>query len=147
MSRALPLVLLALIGLPGAQAGTASACPGDARLGMVAYPKGGALHLLDLGSCRDRILVQRGATTATFSADGQCVSHGWIFWWPFYDNANSASLDGRPLLGKRIAAGVSAGKFVQQERPIGSEARAIWTLSADGRTRKQLTTPPRRLTD
>jgi WD40 repeat protein len=222
VSRALPLLLLALIALPGAHAGMRSTCPGDAALGTVAYARGGALHLLDLRSCRDRVLVRRGATMAKFSADGQYVavgrkitsvatgrvfsgpwvgtwapsghrmaavtkrggvvtggpglktrrlvadgfgtsslswwgrslvvgrypragvwvvfpngqrgveadrlganhnpqvagvSHGWIFWWPFYDKAISANLDGRPLLGKRIAAGVSAGRFVGSMLP------------------------------
>jgi hypothetical protein len=46
--------------------------------------------------------------------------------------------------GRTIAA--SAGRN-WLERPIGTEARGIWTLSLDGRSRKRLTTPPRGSTD
>jgi hypothetical protein len=41
VSRALPLVLLAFVALPGAHAGARAGCPRDAALGAVAYARGG----------------------------------------------------------------------------------------------------------
>jgi hypothetical protein len=76
VSRALPLLLLAFIALPEAHGGTRAACPRDAALGAVAYTRGGALHLLELGSCNDRVLVRRGASAARFSADGDYIAFG-----------------------------------------------------------------------
>ena len=244
MSRALPLLLLALVALSGAEAGTRATCPRDARLGTVAYARAGALHLLDLGNCRDRVLVRRGATSAELSADGRyvafgrgvaslasgrvfagpwvatwaptghrmaavspgggvvtggpglttrrlvqdgfgatsltwwgrslavgryprsgiwvvfpdgrrgveadrlganhnplvaLVSHGWILWWPLVGRANSANLDGRPLLGKRIAAGVGPGRFVPSMLVSGDHLepcgqRLLVIAGADRRT-------------
>ena len=244
MSRALPLLLLALVSLSGAEAGTQATCPRDARLGTVAYVRSGALHLLDLDSCGDRVLIGRGATSARFSPDGRyvdagrkvaattpgrvyagpwvgtwaptghrmanvtsrggvvsggpalstrrlvkdgfgatslawwgrslvvgryprsgiwvvapdgrrgveadrlganhnprvaAVSHGWIFWWPLVGEAISANLDGRPLLGKRIAAGVAPGRFapsmlVGDDHLEPCAGRLLATVGADRRT-------------
>jgi dipeptidyl aminopeptidase/acylaminoacyl peptidase len=70
-------VALALAALASGPAGahTASSCPSDPRLGRVAYLRGGALHVLDLRDCHDRIVVAHGASgPVRFGADGRPVT-------------------------------------------------------------------------
>jgi hypothetical protein len=75
VTRALALFLLALIVLPAALAAKPKptptprprptptpkprppTCPRDASLGRIAYTRSGALHVLELERCRDRVLV------------------------------------------------------------------------------------------
>ena len=53
------------------------ACPADRRLGRIAYVRGTALHILDLGTCRDRVLVPRGASgPVRFVRGGRFVRYG-----------------------------------------------------------------------
>jgi hypothetical protein len=55
------------------------ACPGAA--GEVAYARGGALHVVSLATCRDRVLVPRGVRSPVrFSADGRSIRYGdaWV---------------------------------------------------------------------
>lgn len=50
--------------------------PGTAT-GRVAYLRRGALHVLDLGTCRDRVLVRRGARPPVrWSPDGRWIAYG-----------------------------------------------------------------------
>jgi len=52
-------------------------CPANARLGIVAYVRDGALHLIDLNRCRERVLIARGAQAPVgFSADGRWLAVG-----------------------------------------------------------------------
>lgn len=63
-----------------ALAGTGHAgrpCPGSARLGAVAYVRDAVLHVFDLGTCRDRVLVAKGVEPPVrFSADGRFLAFG-----------------------------------------------------------------------
>ncbi len=50
--------------------------PGDERLGSVAFVRGGALHAVDLDTCRDRVLVRRGVSSPRWSAGGRWIAFG-----------------------------------------------------------------------
>lgn len=67
-------------------------------LGVVAYLHGHALHLLDLGGCRRRTVIHRGASAPVrFSPDGDWIGYG---------PATVTSLDGRTVLrplGRHVA--------------------------------------------
>jgi hypothetical protein len=80
--RAIAVALAAAVLLAGGRSasGRSDACPRDARLGKVAYVRGGALHLLDLGTCADRILVRRGASgPVRFVRGGRVVRYGGVW--------------------------------------------------------------------
>lgn len=79
------LVALVLLVAGGGGAARAPAAPAwscgnesnvGAELGRLAYLRAGALHLLDLASCRDRILARRASAPVRFSADGRWVAFG-----------------------------------------------------------------------
>ena len=67
-----------LLALAAGRAGASErkACPHDPALGSVAFVRSGALHVVRLADCRDRVLVPRGASHPRFSADGKFVSYG-----------------------------------------------------------------------
>lgn len=68
-----PLILLSAAG--GATAGERSRCP-HAPLGVVAYIRGEALHVLDVRTCRDRVLARGVRPPVRFSGDGRYVASG-----------------------------------------------------------------------
>jgi len=75
------LALAAVLGVHQAAPSARSACPRDAHLGAVAFARGGALHLLNLGTCRDRVLVARGVQPPVrFTPDGRSIRYGnrWV---------------------------------------------------------------------
>lgn len=63
---------------PGAGAAArAEGCSPGAAAGRVAYLRAGSLHVLDLRTCRDRVLVPRGARPPVrWSADGRWIGYG-----------------------------------------------------------------------
>ena len=73
------LATVALLAVGGASARAGGGCPGDSRLGLVAYVRGGALRLLDLGTCGDRVLVRTGASgPVRFVRGGRLVRYGGV---------------------------------------------------------------------
>jgi hypothetical protein len=61
----------------GARARGAEGCSPGIAVGRVAYVRRGALHVLDLGTCRDRVLVRHGARPPVrWSADGRWIAYG-----------------------------------------------------------------------
>jgi hypothetical protein len=86
VKRALLLFLCALVALPAAYGAKPKpkkkppppkppTCPSDASYGRVAYARDGALHVIELGKCRDRILVPSGAAgPVSFSPDGTLIA-------------------------------------------------------------------------
>ena len=80
------LILCALVALPAAYAAKPKpkkkppppkppTCPKDASYGRVAYVRDGALHVIELGTCRDRVLVASGAAgPVKFSPDGKSIA-------------------------------------------------------------------------
>ena len=77
---AVATLLLALVLAPAGASRPRQTCPRDPALGSVAFVRAGALHVLELGSCRDRVLVPHGASRPRFSADGRFVAYGrgWV---------------------------------------------------------------------
>ncbi len=77
---AIGIVLLALLVAPPGKSRQRQTCPRDQALGSVAFVRAGALHVVELASCRERVLVRRGATEPRFSADGEFVAYGrgWV---------------------------------------------------------------------
>lgn len=67
------VALAALLVVPAAVPGPAACGP---SLGRVAYLRGAALHVLQLGSCRDRVLVRRAAAPVRWSPDGHFLAYG-----------------------------------------------------------------------
>jgi len=54
-------------------------CTRAPGLGSLALVRGGKLHLVDLATCRDRVLVRRGAVAAEFVDRGRAIEYrpGW----------------------------------------------------------------------
>ena len=77
-------------------------CPVKTDLGRIAYLRGGGVHVVDLRTCRDRVVARGAAAPVRWSPDGRWVAFG----------------DGRvvPSAGGRI------------RRPLGTSA-AAWTWS------------------
>jgi len=75
LASALALAALALgaSASAGPQPGT---CPRDPGLGQLAFLRGGTLHLFDFTTCRERVLVRRGATAVSFSPDARFIAFG-----------------------------------------------------------------------
>jgi Tol biopolymer transport system component len=86
VKRTLLLILCALVALPTAYAAKPKpkkkppppkppTCPKDATLGRVAYVRDGQLHVIELGTCKDRVLVSSGAAgPVKFSPDGKSIA-------------------------------------------------------------------------
>src|SRR5919109_4103310 len=73
----LALAVLAVLADGGQLAHGRGPCLGNPRLGRVAYVRGTALHLFDLGSCSDRVLVARGASgPVRFVGGGRFARYG-----------------------------------------------------------------------
>jgi hypothetical protein len=71
------LALALLLVLPTGAGSGPRRCPRDARLGAVAFVRSGALHVVSLTDCRDRVLVARGANPPVrFSRDGRSIDYG-----------------------------------------------------------------------
>jgi len=134
--RAAGVALAAGVLLAGGASAAArsDACPRDARLGKVAYVRGGALHVLDLGSCVDRVLVRRGASgPVRFVRGGRAVRYGGVWAVPVAGGKPSRvpretglrSPDGRLVASVRVERRPGA--------PTGSQSivvggRAIYTV-------------------
>src|SRR5919198_3981507 len=117
----------------GGQRAHSAACPGDARLGRVAYLRGTALRLFDLGSCSDRVLVARGASgPVRFVGGGRFVRYGAGWRVPV--------TGGEPTRGAREAGLRSPdGRLVADVRverrpgaPTGSQSIGSESIAADG---------------
>ena len=68
---------VALLAGGGQLAHGSGACPRDPRLGRLAYVRGTVLHLFDLGTCSNRVLVARGASgPVRFVGGGRFVRYG-----------------------------------------------------------------------
>ena len=66
---------------PGARTAAARSCAnqaelGGATLGRVAYLRGSELHVVDLGSCRDRLLARNARPPVRFSPSGRWIAFG-----------------------------------------------------------------------
>src|SRR5438067_3016091 len=71
------LAVAVLLAGGGSAAARSAACPHDARLGQIAFARGGALHLLDLATCADRLLVRHGVSPPVrFVRSGRVVRYG-----------------------------------------------------------------------
>ena len=109
-------------------------CPTDARLGAVAYLRGTSLHLLDLSTCGDRVLVRRGASPPVeFIRGGRSIRYG--------RNSAVPVAGGRPVRvaaesGLRSPDGRLVARIRARRRPgakTGTQSivvggRAIYTL-------------------
>src|SRR5437588_841042 len=71
------LAAAVLLAGGGSAAGRPDGCLRDARLGKVAFARGGALHVLDLRTCVDHVLVRHGVSgPVRFVANGGVVHYG-----------------------------------------------------------------------
>lgn len=134
--RAVGLALAAFTLLAGG--GTAArgsgACPGDARLGKVAYVRGSALHLVDLRTCADRVLVRRGASGPVhFLRKGRVLRYGGVWTVPVAGGkpVRVAAETGLRSPDRRHVARIRVEG--QRGTPAGSQAivvdgRAVYTL-------------------
>lgn len=65
---------------PEARTASVRSCANEAelgaKLGRVAYLRGSELHVLDLGSCRDRLLARNAKPPVRFSPSGRWVAFG-----------------------------------------------------------------------
>src|SRR5207253_10802569 len=91
-------------GVRPAESG-ANSCGPARGLGSVAYLRAGALHVADLSTCRDRVLVRDAGPPVRWSPDGRWIAFG----------------DGRMV---RAAGGAA-------RRPLGT-AMASWAWSPTG---------------
>jgi dipeptidyl aminopeptidase/acylaminoacyl peptidase len=129
-------VVLAALALALPLAGSTSAaprasCPRDGRLGAVAYLRAASLRVVDLGTCRSKVVVPRGAQAPVrWSPNGR-----WIL---FGGSRVVAATGGSPVrpLGGRVTgltwsskgdqlAGITASGGVVVGRPGGSPRRLL----------------------
>jgi WD40 repeat protein len=74
------LATLAVLTGSGSASSGNRGCPAGRDLGRVAYVRGGALHLLDLATCAERILVQRSVSgPVRFARGGRYVRYGGVW--------------------------------------------------------------------
>lgn len=112
VSLALPVLALLIAGGGAATSGTSCGNESEigARLGRVAFLRGGALHVVDLATCEDRIVAPAASAPVRFSPDGR---------WLAFGEAQVV-----PALGGAL------------QRPFGREvagAPHAWAWSPDGR--------------
>jgi hypothetical protein len=128
------LALAVLLAGGGSAAARSGACPRDARLGKVAYVRRGVLHLLDLGTCADRVLVRRRASgPVRFVRSGSVVRYGGVWAVPV---AGGKPTRVRPESGLRSPSGRLVASIRVERRPgaaTGSQSivvggRAIYTV-------------------
>lgn len=84
-ARAAAAAVFLLIGIAGgisptARTAAARSCANEAelaaKLGSVAYLRGGDVHVVDLGTCRDRVVARNARPPVRLSADGRWVAFG-----------------------------------------------------------------------
>lgn len=74
---ALAAVVVGLLVAGDAVPAPGTTCPSGTGVGQLAYVKGGALRVLDMPACRERVLVRRGAQAPVrWSADARYVAFG-----------------------------------------------------------------------
>jgi dipeptidyl aminopeptidase/acylaminoacyl peptidase len=141
-SRALGLIVPILLSLAGialvthAFLGSGSdrparePCDGNTDLGRVASLRGGALHVTDLRTCRDRVLVRHATWPVRWSPDGKWVAFG---------DGRVVSAEGGPA---RRPLGSGVGRFSWTWSPASAELagvthdEAVVVAAPDGRARR-----------
>jgi hypothetical protein len=132
----------------------------DARLGRVAYVRGGSLRLFDLVTCRDVVLARNARPPVRFSPDGRWIAfgagaivattgglvrrldaHAWA-WAPrghmlaVVTRRGGVDLGSKPLLPG--GWGASDVQFAPDGSLFVTRAREIWVLLGPNRTPNQV---------
>lgn len=128
------IVLAAAVALPASAGPSGSPCPRDARLGSVAFVRGGALHVLSFADCHDRVLVARGVSAPVrFSRYGRSIAYGnrWRVSVAGGRPGRVTPSAGLPSPDGRLVAEVRARR--RPRAPSGTQA--IWVVDRRGRGR------------
>ena len=80
IAACLALLVLLLLTAGGGTAASTRSCGNEselgARLGRVAFLRGGALHAVDLATCEDRAVARNAQAPVRFSGDGRWLAFG-----------------------------------------------------------------------